>query len=213
MATKSQIAESLARSPVIGVVRTSSSADAARIAREFLASGLELVEITFTVPEAPRIVAELKAERGATGPPWIGMGTVTTEARAATAVGAGADFLVTPGVVPAVARVARAAETFLLMGALTPSEILAAHEEGADLIKVYPLPAVGGASYLQTIRGPLGDLPMLAAGGFGIEEIPAYRAAGANAFGMGPPLVGTSPTDTRARVASALALARGENPS
>ena len=213
MAEKSQIAASLARSPVIGVVRTSSAEEGARIAREFLASGLELVEITFTVPDAARIVASLRIERGAAGPPWIGMGTVTTEDRERAAVAARSDFLVTPAVVPAVARVAREADTFLLLGALTPTEILAAREEGADLIKVYPLPAVGGASYLQTIRGPLGDIPMLAAGGFGIDEIPAYRAAGAIAFGMGPPLVGTSPADTRERVQSALALARGENPS
>lgn len=213
MTSKSQIARSLARAPVIGVVRTASYDDAARIAREFLASGLELVEITFTVPEAPRLVAELRAERGTDGSPWIGMGTVTTGARAEAAVAVGAEFLVTPGVVPAVATVAQAAGTYLVMGALTPTEILAAHEAGADLVKVYPLPAVGGASYLQTIRGPLGDIPMLAAGGFGSDEIPAHRAAGAVAFGMGPPLVGTSPADTRARIERALALARGEQPS
>lgn len=211
MTRKRQIASSLARSPVIGVVRTASYDEAARIAREFLASGLELVEITFTVPDAPRLVTELLAERGPDGPPWIGMGTVTTSARAEAAVATGAEFLVTPGVVPAVAERAQAAETYLLMGALTPTEVLAAHDCGADLVKVYPLPAVGGASYLQTIRGPLGDIPMLAAGGFGIDDIPAHRAAGAVAFGMGPPLVGTSPADTRARIVRALALARGES--
>lgn len=213
MASKSEIALSLARSPVIGVVRTSSTEEAARIAGEFLDSGLELVEITFTVPDAPRMVAGLRLARGSSGPPWIGLGTVTTEDRALAAVAARADFLVTPGVVPAVAQIARESDTYLLLGALTPTEILNAREEGADLVKVYPLPAMGGASYLKTIRGPLGDIPMLAAGGFGIDEIPAYRAAGAVAFGMGPPLVGTSPADTRERVQLALALARGEKPS
>lgn len=211
MTAKAQIAESLGRSPVIGVVRTTSYDEGERIAREFLSAGLELVEITFTVPDAPRLVATLRAERGAPGPPFLGMGTVTTAARAEAAVAAGAEFLVTPAVVPPVARAAHDSGIYLVMGALTPTEIVAAHEAGADLVKVYPVPAMGGAPYLQTIRGPLGDIPMLAAGGFGIDEIPAYRAAGAVAFGMGPPLVGSNPADTRARIGRALALARGEH--
>jgi 2-dehydro-3-deoxyphosphogluconate aldolase/(4S)-4-hydroxy-2-oxoglutarate aldolase len=98
------------------------------------------------------------------------------------------------------------------MGALTPTEIVAAHELGADLIKVFPLPPVGGPTYLSVIRGPLGDIPMQAAGGFGVEEIPAYAKAGAIAFGLGAPLLGVGSDEglARQRIARALALARGE---
>jgi len=207
---KSAVAESLARSPVVGVVRHHDRAEAARQANELAAAGLELIEITFTVPDAPRLVEELVLERGARpGPPWIGMGTVTTRDRAEAAVAAGAEFLVTPNVEPEVAAVARRARLFLVMGALTPTEVVQARRLGADLVKVYPLPPVGGAAYLSVIRQPLGDLgPLLAAGGFGIEEIPAYRAAGAAAFGIGAPLLGPDPETTRDRVARALALAR-----
>jgi 2-dehydro-3-deoxyphosphogluconate aldolase/(4S)-4-hydroxy-2-oxoglutarate aldolase len=97
------------------------------------------------------------------------------------------------------------------MGALTPSEIVAASEAGADLVKVYPLPPVGGTAYLATIRGPLSDIPMLAAGGFGVEEIPAYARAGAVAFGIAAPLLGFSAdeAESRRRIGRALALARG----
>ncbi len=136
------------------------------------------------------------------------MGTVTTEARAREAVAAGAQFFVTPNVNPAVARVAREAGLFLVLGALTATEIVAAHELGADVVKVFPLPPVGGPAYLSVMRGPLGDIPMLAAGGFGVEEIPAYAAAGATAFGIGAPLLGADDEETRRRIARGLELAR-----
>ena len=80
---------------------------------------------------------------------------------------------------------------------------------GADVIKVEPLPPAGGPRYLEVVRQPLGDVaPMLAGGGFGIEEIPAYRAAGASAFGIGAPLLGATDGETRERIARALELAR-----
>jgi len=210
MTTKSRVAESLARSPIVGVVRTHSHEEAAATARAFIAAGLELIEITFTVPEATRLVEALLAERRADGPPWIGMGTVTTGERATRALEAGTEFIVSPNVAHDVVEKARQSSTYLLVGALTPTEIAEAHALGADLVKVYPLPPVGGPAYLSVVRGPLGDVPMLAAGGFGIEEIPAYRAVGAVAYGIGGPLVGSTPDETARRVARALALARGE---
>ncbi|MFL6263610.1 MAG: bifunctional 4-hydroxy-2-oxoglutarate aldolase/2-dehydro-3-deoxy-phosphogluconate aldolase [Thermoanaerobaculia bacterium] len=215
MATTLQIRDSVAlslrRAPIIGVVRTASRDEAAAQARSLAASGAELVEITFTVPGASGLVRELLAGRSSEGPPWFGMGTVTTAARAREAVAAGAEFLVTPNVSAEVAREARQAGLFLVLGALTPTEIVTAVEVGADLVKVYPLPPVGGPAYLSVIRGPLGDVPMLAAGGFGVEEIPAYRQAGAVAFGLAAPLlgVGSSEPQARERIERAITLARG----
>jgi 2-dehydro-3-deoxyphosphogluconate aldolase/(4S)-4-hydroxy-2-oxoglutarate aldolase len=207
---RERVAASVRRAPIVAVVRHPDRAEAARQARLFAACGLEAIEITFTVPDAPALVRELLAERRADGPPWIGMGTVTTPARARAAVAAGAEFLVTPNVDREVAAIARGAGLYLVMGALSPTEIVAADAAGADLIKVYPLPPVGGPRYLSTVRQPLGDVaPMLAGGGFGIEEIPEYRAAGAVAFGVGAPLVGTTDDESRARIARALELARG----
>jgi 2-dehydro-3-deoxyphosphogluconate aldolase/(4S)-4-hydroxy-2-oxoglutarate aldolase len=211
--TRQEVTRSLTRAPIVGVVRTASTEEAARVAHLFLKSGLELIEITFTVPGASRLVRELLAARnaanGSAGPPWIGMGTVTTAARAEEAVAAGAEFLVSPNTNPAMAAVARQHDTYLMLGALTATEVVAAHELGADLVKVWPLPPVGGPAYLSVLRGPLGDIPMLAGGGFGVEEIPAYRAAGAIAFGIGAPLLGATPEESLERIARALTLARG----
>jgi 2-dehydro-3-deoxyphosphogluconate aldolase/(4S)-4-hydroxy-2-oxoglutarate aldolase len=206
--TRAQVAVSVTRSPIIAVVRTSSTEEAERQARELAAAGMELIEITFTVPGASTLVRRLLGELSGTSRPWIGMGTVTTPARAEEAIAAGAEFLVTPNCDAEVGRRARHAGLFLVMGALTPSEIVAAHRHGADLVKVYPLPPVGGAAYLATVRQPLGDIPMLAAGGFGVEEIPAYRRAGASAFGIGYPLLCAAGDTPAAGIARALEVAR-----
>ena len=204
------VAESLARSPVIGVVRTPSRTEAARQARLFIRGGLELIEITFSVPEATDLVEELRAERATSGPPWIGMGTVTDPERAQAAVDAGAEFVVSPNPSSRVAKVARLADRFLVLGALSCTEIVRAHTLGADIVKVYPLPPVGGAAYLLTVRQPLSDIPMLAAGGFTVDEIADYRNAGAAAFGIGSPLLDPEDELSTKRIAMALEQARAQ---
>lgn len=204
------VANSVRRSPICAVVRTETTAEARQQSEWFIAAGLELIEVTFSVPDAESLVAELLAGRSGDGPPFIGMGTVTSAQRAHTAIVHGAEFIVSPNASRAVAEVANGADRYLILGALTATEIVTAWELGADLVKVYPLPPVGGPQYLATVRQPLSDIPMLAGGGFGIEEIPAYRDAGAVAFGIGAPLVGADPMATRVRIERALDLAIGK---
>ena len=116
----------------------------------------------------------------------------------------------TPNAHAETAAVATEAGVFLVVGALTPTEIVAAHEMGADYVKVYPLAPVGGPGYLTIVRQPLDDVPVLAAGGFAPEEIPAYRTVGARAYGIGAPLFGADSAERVERIGRALALARGE---
>lgn len=203
------VAATLAQAPVIGAVRTNSRRSAERQAQALLESGLQLVEITFTVPEATEVVADLVANRGTSGPPWFGMGTVSTGDRARAALAAGSEFVVSPNVDPEVASVAQESDVFLILGALTPTEIVEADRLGADLVKVYPLPPVGGPKYLSTVRQPLPDIQMLAAGGFDVDEISAYREAGAVAFTLGAQLLGPDGDADRQRVDMAMARAKG----
>lgn len=202
------VAAALADAPLVGVVRTGDALQGERQARLFIAGGVRLIEITFTVPDATALVSRLLAERPEGAAYVVGMGTVTDAERARRAVAAGAEFIVSPNVSGEVAAVAREAGRFLVVGALTPSEIVAARAAGADLVKVFPLPPVGGTDYLRAVRGPLGDVPLLASGGFGPEEIAAYRDAGASAFGIGAPLLADGEAETLRRVAGAVALAR-----
>lgn len=208
--THEGVATSLQGAPVIGVVRTQSKAEADWQARFLIDGGLELVEITFSVPEATDLVRELLAERSQSGPPWIGMGTVTNAARAKAAVEAGSEFIISPNTSPDVAAIAQDANVLLILGALTCTEIVTARELGAHMVKVYPLPPVGGADYLSVVRGPLSDIPMLAAGGFGVEEIPVYRDAGAVAFGISAPILGSDEPASHHQLERALQLARGQ---
>ena len=103
---RSSVAASLAEVPIIGVVRTQSYAQAEAIARQYIDAGLQLIEITFTVPEATELVRALRAERG-DSTHWIGMGTVTTADRARQALAAGAEFVVSPNTTEAVAAPVR----------------------------------------------------------------------------------------------------------
>lgn len=211
-ATRTGVAGSAARAPIFGVVRTTTSDEAERQANAFIRGGLELIEITLTVPGALELIAKLRSERPEHGAPWIGAGTVTTRERAELALESGAEFLITPNVTADVAAVAHQAGAFLIIGALSPTEICSAHRLGADLVKVYPLPPVGGAAYLATIRQPLDNVQVLAAGGFGATEIPAYRDAGAVAFGLGSQLLDDGDATTqRQQIQDALAAARGNS--
>ncbi|HEX2255014.1 MAG TPA: 2-dehydro-3-deoxyphosphogluconate aldolase [Thermoanaerobaculia bacterium] len=214
---RARVRRLLEQVPLVGVVRTGDAAEAERQARMFAAGGIRWVEVTFTVPRAADLVRKLLADRGEAGgiapETAIGMGTVTGAGRAREAVAAGAEFLVSPNASAEVAAVGHEADLPLVLGALTPTEIVTAHGLGAHLVKVFPLPPVGGPAYLGAVRGPLGDIPMLASGGFGPEEIPAYRAAGASAFGIGAPLLAEGDEETVRRVAGAVALARGADPA
>ena len=199
----------VARSPIFAVVRTGDPAEAMRQATTFIEGGLELIEITFSVPGATELVQSLIAARAEEASYMVGMGTVTTKARAEEAVAAGAEFIVAPNTSQTVAKVAIDSNVYLLLGAVTPTEIVTATELGADLVKVYPLPPIGGPAYLNIVRQPLGDIPMLAGGGFPVSEIPEYLAAGASAFGIGSPLLGKDAEESNIIIAQALQFARG----
>ena len=105
------------------------------------------------------------------------------------AVGAGAQYLVTPTFVPAVLEAAASLGVPVVPGALTPTEVQAAHEAGAAFVKLFPA-GLGGPRYLKLIRDPLPQIPLIPTGGVSIEDAAAYLAAGAVAVGLGSQLSG-----------------------
>jgi 2-dehydro-3-deoxyphosphogluconate aldolase/(4S)-4-hydroxy-2-oxoglutarate aldolase len=203
-----QVRDAADRKPICAVVRTDNDDEALRQARLFIKGGLELIEVTFSVPNATDIVRQLLSERGDAAH-FVGMGTVTTPKRCKAAVKAGSEFIVAPNICKKVAKIARKNDLYFMLGALSATEIVQADRLGGDIVKVYPLPPVGGPHYLSVVRQPLGDIKMLAGGGFDIEEIPAYRAAGASMFGIGGPLLGANDEESLARIARAVQLATG----
>jgi 2-dehydro-3-deoxyphosphogluconate aldolase / (4S)-4-hydroxy-2-oxoglutarate aldolase len=105
------------------------------------------------------------------------------------AVDCGCAFLVTPAVRPEVVAAARARHVPVICGALTPTEILAAHEAGADLVKVFPASVVGGPAYIRAVRGPLPHIGLVATGGVALNTVVPYFEAGVVAVGVGGELI------------------------
>ncbi len=174
-------------SRVIAVLRAPDAERYRPVVGELVAGGIHDIELTLTTPGTLDVVGRLRAEVGDAA--RIGVGTVTDDALARDALGAGAQFLVTPGVVPNAAELARARGVPIMMGALTPTEVLAAMDAGADLVKIFPAATVG-AGYLTQLRGPFPSLRAVPSGGVGPEEARDWLAAGAAAVSIGGPLLG-----------------------
>jgi 2-dehydro-3-deoxyphosphogluconate aldolase/(4S)-4-hydroxy-2-oxoglutarate aldolase len=172
---------------IVPVIRAE-SADAALAVVEALAeAGLAVAEITMTVPDAIAVIASVAKRFG--DRVLVGAGTVTDAATAELAVDAGAAFIVTPCFVPTVIDFARDADIAVIPGALTPTEILEAHRQGGDMVKVFPVQNVGGAAYLRALRGPFPTIPLVPTGGVALENVSEMFDAGAAAIGVGGELI------------------------
>lgn len=169
---------------LIAVIRAATPAAALSAARAVAKGGITMLEVTFTVPDAPRVIAELAADAGVT----VGCGTALTAPQARDAIAAGAQFVIAPNVSPEVAAVAREAGVMYGPGAYTTGEILAARAAGAHVVKVYPVGVAGGPPYIQVIRDPLPDIPMLAAGGTNLDNLIPFLRAGCVGVGLGAAL-------------------------
>jgi 2-dehydro-3-deoxyphosphogluconate aldolase/(4S)-4-hydroxy-2-oxoglutarate aldolase len=169
---------------LVAVIRAPDADAALGAARAVAAGGVRIVEITFTVPDALRVMAALRDEPGLT----VGAGTVLTGEQARSALDAGARFLIAPNLSLEVAAEARRAGVLFCPGAYTTSEILAARAAGAHVVKVYPVGVAGGPAYIRIIRDPLPDVPLLAAGGTTLENVVPFLEAGCLGVGLGATL-------------------------
>jgi len=172
---------------IIPIIRASSADVVVPVAEALLQAGLPVVEITLTVPNAIDAIGAVAKRFG--GKVLVGAGTVTDAETAKRAVDAGAEFIVTPCLVPEVIEAAHRANVAVLPGALTPSEVFEAFRLGGDMVKVFPVQAVGGAAYLRALRGPFPDIPLVPTGGVTLENVAEMFQAGAAAVGVGTELI------------------------
>ncbi|WP_437986841.1 bifunctional 4-hydroxy-2-oxoglutarate aldolase/2-dehydro-3-deoxy-phosphogluconate aldolase [Sorangium sp. So ce117] len=175
---------------VVPVVRASSGALAVRAGRALCAGGIDVLEITMTVPDALAVMHEITSRMGSNV--LVGAGTVLTADAARGCIEAGAQFIVSPGLNLEVIRAARELGKAVFPGALTPTEVIAAWSAGADAVKVFPCSAMGGAKYLRALRGPLPHVKMLPTGGVNLATAREFIEAGAVALGVGGELVDAS---------------------
>jgi 2-dehydro-3-deoxyphosphogluconate aldolase/(4S)-4-hydroxy-2-oxoglutarate aldolase len=195
--------------PLLAIVRSSDPCPLVEIVGAIRRGGIGPVEVTAETPgalEAVRTAADA-------GDP-IGAGTILSVAEARAFAEAGAAFLVSPGLNVDVVRSAIELGVPAVPGALSPTEISAAVDAGAEAVKLFPA-GLGGPGYLHALRGPFARVPFVPTGGIRPEDVPAWLEAGAASVGLGATLIGTAPAATdrelvalTERTRDAVALAR-----
>jgi 2-dehydro-3-deoxyphosphogluconate aldolase/(4S)-4-hydroxy-2-oxoglutarate aldolase len=184
---KTQVLQRIRAGGLIPILRTPSADDALAMAEVLHQNGLTSLEVTLTVPGAIEVIRKLAARFG--DQVLVGAGTVIDAESAASCIAAGATFIVSPSLELDVVRRCKDAQVAVLPGALTPTEIVAAWRAGADMVKVFPCSAVGGASYLRAVLAPLPQIPLVPTGGVSLDTAADFIAAGAAALGVGSDLV------------------------
>jgi 2-dehydro-3-deoxyphosphogluconate aldolase/(4S)-4-hydroxy-2-oxoglutarate aldolase len=173
-------------SGIVAVIRSTSSEQLVEVARALYEGGVDVLEVTFTVPRALEIIAAVRQSLG--DKVLLGAGTVLDPETARAAFLAGAEFLVAPTVNLDVIRLGNRYDKLVMPGAFTPTEVLTAWEAGAQVIKVFPAD-IGGPAYLKTLHGPLPQVRLLPTGGVNLNTISDFLKAGACAVGLGGALV------------------------
>jgi 2-dehydro-3-deoxyphosphogluconate aldolase/(4S)-4-hydroxy-2-oxoglutarate aldolase len=169
---------------IVAILRGMPPQETLRIAGALYDGGIRLLEVTLNSEAALPLIEELSATFK--GRMLIGAGTVLNVSDATNAIAAGAAFLISPALDIAVIKTTRDAGRISIPGAYTPTEILTAYNNGADIVKVFPAP---DAAYIKNILAPLNHIPVMPTGGIDAGNIKSFAAAGAVAFGIGSALV------------------------
>jgi 2-dehydro-3-deoxyphosphogluconate aldolase/(4S)-4-hydroxy-2-oxoglutarate aldolase len=172
---------------LLPVLRAKSVDEALALAEAIEAGGVTALEVTMTVPGAIEVIRQLAQKTQ--GRILIGAGTVLDPETARACILAGAAFIVSPALNVKTIELCRRYSVPVMPGALTPTEVLTAWEAGADVVKVFPCSALGGASYLKALKAPLPQIELIPTGGVSLATAAEFLAAGAFALGVGGDLV------------------------
>jgi 2-dehydro-3-deoxyphosphogluconate aldolase/(4S)-4-hydroxy-2-oxoglutarate aldolase len=181
MVKKEEVCARIKEIGILPAIRVPSAEDALFAAGEMLKWGIPVVELTMTVPGAIGVITELAR----THPQLVvGAGTVLDIETARACIDAGAAFVTSPGMDTKIVEFTAKHNVAAIPGALTPTEIMMAHNAGADLVKIFPCAAVGGPSYIKALRSPFPHVPFIASGGVDQTTATGYIRAGAVALGI-----------------------------
>src|SRR6266853_4721955 len=171
---------------IVAVVRSPDSQQLVEVTRALADGGVTVAEITMTVPGALDVLRQVRQALG--DRVLLGAGTILDPETARAALLAGAEYIVAPAVNLDVIRLCQRYNKLVMPGAFTPTEILAAWEAGADIVKVFPAEVVGPA-YFKAMRGPLPQIRLMPTGGVDLTTADAFLNAGACCLGVGGQLV------------------------
>ena len=183
---KSEVLNALREIGLVPVLRAESEEQALTLASAIAAGGVPVLEVTMTVPGAIRVMRRLAEERPDI---LIGAGTVLDPETARMCILEGAQFVVSPALNVKTIEMCHRYGIAVLPGALTPTEIVTAWEAGADVVKIFPASALGGAKYLKSVKAPLPQVEMIPTGGVSLATAAEFLEAGAFALGVGADLV------------------------
>jgi 2-dehydro-3-deoxyphosphogluconate aldolase / (4S)-4-hydroxy-2-oxoglutarate aldolase len=187
MSNKNEVIEKIRQIGVLPVIRANSEREARQVIDAVQSGGITTIEVMMTVPNAVSLIETLSKDYG--DALLIGAGTVLTKEIAAQCIKAGAKFIVSPTLNLGTIEFCNGQEIVVMPGAMTPTEILTAWNAGADFVKVFPASAVGGASYLKSVKAPLPQIRLIPTGGVSLDTAAAFIKAGAEAVGVGGELV------------------------
>lgn len=180
MKQKDVVLAMLENHALLAMLRMPSADDALEMAEVLIEAGILCVQVPMTVPGAIEVIVELERTYGERA--LIGAGTVLESKTADACLQAGAQFIVSPLMNPGTIGRCNEAGVAIVAGALTPTEIYAARHAGADMVRIFPCAAMGGASYIRFVRAPMPDIPLLPAGGVSLQTAADYISAGATAL-------------------------------
>src|SRR6202522_4718070 len=183
---KTAVLNALREIGLVPVLRAQSVEQAMALADAIAAGGVTVLEVTMTVPGAIQVMRQLAEKRPDI---LIGAGTVLDPETARMCILEGAQFVVSPALNLQTIEMCHRYSVAVLPGALTPTEIVTAWEAGADVVKVFPAGAMGGAKYLLSLKGPLPQIEMIPTGGVSLATAKEFLEAGAFALGGGSDLV------------------------
>ena len=186
MKSKQEILDGVCECGIVAVVRAESADLALKAVEAALEGGVSVVEITFTVPGALEVIRSVAKSIGADA--ILGAGTVLAPQTATDAIEAGARFVVSPCTNFSVIEAARLKGVPVFPGALTPTEVVAAWQAGADMVKIFPA-NVMGPGYLRDLHGPLPQVKLMPTGGVNLDTAMEYLKCGAAALGVGGDLI------------------------
>lgn len=189
---KEQVLLEIQRTGLVAVVRADGADEAARIAEACLEGGVNALEITFTVPGAQRVLAQLAA-RYPRGEILLGAGTVLDPETARIALLEGAQFVVSPCLNLETVRLCNRYRVAVMPGAMSVAEVVACMEAGADIVKVFP-GELFGPGIIKSILGPLPQAKLMPTGGVNVDNAAQWIANGAVALGAGSSLTAGAKT-------------------
>ena len=173
--------------PLPSVVRAANVDEARKAIDAICNGGIPVIEVTMKVPNAPANIQELARHYG--NSVLTGAGTVTNSKQAEICLDAGAQFLVSPGLSVPVLQAAAKRDVLAIPGALTPTEVMAALEAGAKLVKIFPCGSAGGPKHIKSLKAPFPETKLIPTGGVNLTNAAEYLAAGSFALGVGAELV------------------------